>query len=273
MSWEELALSAVHRGVVERFVAATTADDRVVAAVIYGSYARGNADEHSDLDLGVITTDEAYAEFVAGREAFVWQLGDPVLMEGFGSTTHLFLIFADGAEVELALGRASEMHQNHGGAFRVLLDKQNILAGVTSTREQPEVREQVETLRQQIYYFWHDLAHLITALGRGQLWWAGGQIEVLRRICVNLARLRQDFLDPEVGEDPYFKIELNLPVEQLAGLEPTFCPMRREEMLGAAHALLDFYRKVAPALARAHGIAYPDVLERVLIRRLEELGD
>lgn len=273
MGVQELALSPVHRGVVERFVAATAADDRVIAAVIYGSYARGNPDEHSDLDLGVITTDAAYAEFAAGREAFVRRLGAPVLMEDFGSTTHLFLIFADGAEVELALGRASETHQNHGGAFHVLLDKQGILAGVTSAREQPDATEQVETLRQQIYYFWHDLAHLITALGRGQLWWAGGQIEQLRRICVNLARLRQDFLDPEVGDDPYFKIELNLPAEQLVGLEPTFCAMRREEMLGAAHALLDFYRGVAPELARAHGIAYPDVLERSLSARLGELRD
>ena len=107
MSWEGLALSPVHRGVVERFVAATAADARVVAAVIYGSYARGNADEHSDLDLGVITTDAAYEEFVAERDAFVRRLGEPVLMEDFGSPTHLFLIFADGAEVELALGRAS----------------------------------------------------------------------------------------------------------------------------------------------------------------------
>jgi predicted nucleotidyltransferase len=272
MDWGELPLSSVHRGVVERFVAAAAADSRVIAATLYGSYATGGADQHSDLDLSLITTDDAYPEFVAERETFVRRLGEPVLLEDFDSTTTLLMIFAGGAEVELTIGRAGQLNLNHGGAFRVLLDKQNILAGATSTRVLPPYAEQVETLRRQIYWFWHDLSHFCAALGRGQLWWACGQIGELRRICVNLARLRQDFSDPDVGSDPYFKLELSLPAEQVAALEATFCPMERAALLTAARALVRYYRDVVPALAQAHGIAYPDILERVVVARLDELG-
>jgi predicted nucleotidyltransferase len=67
--------------VLDRFIAACQADERVVAATLYGSYARGAADEHSDLDLGLITTDEAYEAFFAGREAFVRQLGEPAFLK------------------------------------------------------------------------------------------------------------------------------------------------------------------------------------------------
>jgi hypothetical protein len=70
--------------VVSRFVEACSADDRVVAAFLCGSRARGEADEYSDLDLCVITRDEAFESVMAERAAFVRQLGEPMFMEDFG---------------------------------------------------------------------------------------------------------------------------------------------------------------------------------------------
>jgi len=40
-----------HQIVMNRFVAACQADERVVAAFLGGSYARGTTDAYSDLDL------------------------------------------------------------------------------------------------------------------------------------------------------------------------------------------------------------------------------
>ena len=42
-----------HQVVKNRFLAACQADERIVAATVYGSYARGAADAYSDLDLGL----------------------------------------------------------------------------------------------------------------------------------------------------------------------------------------------------------------------------
>lgn len=254
--------------VINRFVAACQADERVVAATLYGSYARGAADAYSDLDLGLITTDEAYEDFVTRREAFIRLLGEPLLLEDFDLPNMVFCIFPDGTEVELSLGRESRFNPNHGGPYRVLLDKKNILAGAVFPWYQPAQAEQVETLRRLVHWFWHDLSHFIAAMGRGQLWWAYGQLEELRRYCVNLARLQHDF---SVEANGYEKVEQAIPIENLSSLQTTCCPMEPGAMLQAALVIVRFYQELVPLLARTHSITYPADLARVMSDRLEKL--
>jgi hypothetical protein len=259
--------------VVERFVAACQADERVVAALLVGSYASGTADAYSDLDLYLITTDEAYDDLLAGRAAFVRQLGEPLFLENFGSATSTFYILSDGTEGELGCGRAGQIQQLFSAPYRVLLDKGPILDGtILWHAAAPAEAEYRETLRRQIEWFWHDLSHFITALGRGQLWWASGQLEALRLYCLNLARLSQNVADPDVGAEGYFKVEMALPVESLAPLQATFCPQEPGAMLEAARRMLRFYQDLAPPLAETYGIAYPADLERVMSDRLNALS-
>jgi hypothetical protein len=259
-----------HQSVLTRFIAACQADDRVVAATLYGSHANGTADGYSDLDLGLITTDADYDEFLTEREVFLRQLGEPLLLEDFGSTVAVLFILADGTEGELAVGRAGHFRHIHGEPHRVLLDKVGLLADAVFAPPSLTQAEQTETLRRLVYWFWHDLSHLITALGRRQLWWAHGQLDELRLICVNLARLRHNFADPYVADD-YFKVDLALPVDQLAPLQATICPLEEKAMLQASLVLVRFYCELAPLLAQAHHITYPVALERVLGARLEAL--
>jgi predicted nucleotidyltransferase len=259
-----------HQVVINRFVAACRADERVVAATLYGSYARGAADAYSDLDLGLITIDEAYEDFVAGREGFIRLLGEPVFLEDFDLPHIVFFIFPDGTEVELSFGCESQCNHNHGGPYMVLLDKKNILTGAVFPRRRPTQAEQREVLRRLVCWFWHDLSHFIAALGRGQLWWAYGQLEELRRYCVNLARLRHNFA---VEADGYDKVEQAIPIEQLSSLQATCCPLEPGAMLQAALVIVRFYREVAPLLARTHGLTYPAALDRVMSERLEKLSD
>jgi len=47
--------------------------------------------------------------------------------------------------------------------------------------------------------------------------------------------------------------------------------MARDEMLASGLALVRFYQELAIPLARTYGIVYPDVLERVMLRRLENI--
>ena len=59
MDSQKLQQPQHHQAVLNYFVTAGLADERVVAAFLGGSYARGTADAYSDLDLYLITTDEA----------------------------------------------------------------------------------------------------------------------------------------------------------------------------------------------------------------------
>jgi hypothetical protein len=182
---------------------------------------------------------------------------------------HWILLFSDGTEGELALGRESHFTHIHVGPYRALLDKKGILAGAVFSWHEPTQAEQIETLRRLVNWFWHDLLHhLITPLARGQIWSAYGGLEDLRLTCVNLARLRQNFSAEAEG---YEKVEQAIPVEQLAPLQATCCPLERDAMLQAALLIVRFYQELAPPLAQAHGIPYPADLARVLSDRLEQL--
>ncbi len=262
-----------HQIIMNRFVEACQADDRVVAAFLGGSYARGTNDVYSDLDFGLILTDETYEYFLADCEAFIQLLGESVFLEVYhgNSADFVFSIFSDGTEAELALGRESSFDHIHLGPYKVLLDKQGILAGTVFTwYQQPTQDEQIETLGRLINWFWHDLSHhFITPMSRGQLWSAYGALEDLRLTCINLARLQQNFTEKAEG---YEKVEQVVPVEQLAPLQASFCPMERDAMLRAALTIVRFYQELAPSVAEAHGIPYPADLAGVMSRRLDQLS-
>jgi hypothetical protein len=140
-----------------------------------GSYARGVADAYSDLDLYVVTADEASPEFTAQRFDFIRRLGEPLFLEDFDLPDHVFFILSDGAEAELGIGRESGFYHMHSGPYHVVVDKKNALTGVEFPRQEMDPAEQVETLRRLVYGFWHDISHLAAALHRGEVWWAMGQ--------------------------------------------------------------------------------------------------
>jgi hypothetical protein len=95
----------------------------------------------------------------------------------------------------------------------------------------------------------------------------------MRRICVILARLKHNFSDAYVeADEPYFKIEQALPIEELSPLQTTFCSMEYEAMLQAALVICRFYQDVAPGLAAAHSLFYQPDLERMMISQLKELS-
>jgi predicted nucleotidyltransferase len=260
-----------YQNVVDRFIAACQADERIVAAFLGGSYAEDRADQYSDLDLYFITTDQAYEAFLAEREHFIRLLGEPWFLEDFGRSHGYFVMFSNGADCEVWFGRESNFHDIHGGPYRVLLDKKGILAGEVLPMHVAEPAKQTELLRQELNGFWHELSHFIKAMGRRQLWFAYGELEVMRQICVNLARLRYNFSDAGVGEEPYFKVEKALPVEQLSPLETTCGLMEYESMLQAGLVICRFYQEIAPTLAKAHHLPYPAGLEQMLVGQLKEL--
>ncbi len=266
-------LSANHQRILDRFIGACKTDERLTAALQVGSTVTGTPDEHSDLDLYLITTDEAHEDFDASRETFIRLLGEPLFSEDFDIPDIVFVIFADGSEVEIHYVSESRAKQVFHEPFEVLLDKKNIMAGVLSKKPGFDEAAQTEKLRRLITWFWHDFSHFVTALARDQLWWAQGQLEVLRSQCVGLARLKNDFSDPEVEDEVYFKIEKALPVEILSPLKETYPPFEKDAMLEAAFLLLQFYKELAVPLAKARGINYPEELEKLAVEHLEKVRD
>jgi len=269
----EYPLPAHIQELLDRFVVACQTDDRVLAAFLVGSYATGTADAYSDLDLYLLTSDDAYEGFCHGRAAFIEQLGTPLFLEDFDIPHMSFIIFPNGAECELTIASEGQLNHIFNKPFRVLLDKKNLTTGATLVGiDYPSIDTQTEVLRRQINWFFHDLSHFIVAMGRQKWWWAYGQLEILRGVCVNLVRLQHNLADSDVDNESYFKLEYAVPVGELSALKTTFCPMEPSAMRQSGLTIVRFFQDIAPRLAQANGIAYPTELEHMMVKRLEELG-
>jgi predicted nucleotidyltransferase len=254
--------------VVSRFVEACEADDRILAGLLGGSRASGKADEFSDVDLCAITTDDALENVISSREELIRTLGEPLFIEDFGLDRIVFFILADGTDCELFFEREGALERLETGPFRALVDKRGILAGAEFPFSLPDAAEQRERLREIVTWFWHDLSHFLAALGRGDLWWAYGQLEALRRYCVNLVRIRHG---AAAQEEAYEKLSKEVPVSGLEALRSTFCPIERDAMLEAVLRIVAFFREHAPRIAEANGVAYPTQLARLKSAQLETI--
>jgi predicted nucleotidyltransferase len=249
--------------IVRRLGTLCQTDPRIVAAFIGGSLATGTADEYSDVDAYLIVEDSAYASFLADREAFMRQLGEPVLLEhfdGFGFDMILF-IFADGVKGELALAEASDFLHIHYGPYRVLVDRAGLLEGVTFPVEQVAIEEQRQHLLGHLKSFWRGFLVMSQALGRGNLLSAATYLEGARRRLVSVCRLSADFGDP--GGHP--RLEAVLSPDLQEALVDVFPPLERQAMIEAARRMADLFRELARPLAAQQRIAYPDGLERVVM--------
>ncbi len=273
MDLDELELPNNQRDVASRFLAVCLADARIVAAFLGGSHARGQADEYSDLDLYFVTTDEAYEEVLAKNAQFARQLGKLLFLEDFGHPHGYLFIHENGTEGEFWFGRQSDIQDICSGPYKVLFDRQGILRGRVFPTPVAAQANQMQLLRRQIDWFWHELSHFIKVMGRKQWWFAYGQIEAMRRMCVILARLNYDFGDASLAEGvPYFKIETYLPVEALLPLRATCCAIEEHTLLEAGNSLCQYFRALAPAMAKAHDLSYSVELERLMRAELQRLG-
>jgi predicted nucleotidyltransferase len=252
-------------GLLEHMQALAAADQRVLGLLLYGSRVTGKADAFSDLDLGVITTDAGARELVRERAALLAQVGEVLFLEDFGDPTHTHAILADGAAFEFIVRPIGELVDD--GPHQIVLDKDGQVAAALARKvaREPEVFS-AEGVRRQIQYFWHEVEHLVTALGRRDLLWAHGGLEEMRGICLRLARAAAG-VDAE-DEEPYWKVDTALDAELLERLRATIVPAETAPMRRAAGELLEIYRSLAHPLAERNGIAYPERLDALLSARL-----
>lgn len=146
MSQPVLTLPPPLHHILDRFIIACQVDQRVISVILRGSYASGAADEFSDLDLGVITTNEAYQDFIASKWTFIQKLGEPLFQEDFDHQGIAFFIFSEGVDCELAIYPLSQVGQLHSSPTKVLLDKAGIFPEFFSPHH-----PLLQTIRSKLY--------------------------------------------------------------------------------------------------------------------------
>jgi hypothetical protein len=144
-------------------------DERVVAAWLFGSQGRGDADELSDLDLMAVVDDAAMEALVAGHAGYAARVGKPVLLLEAPQNAPVgggyLQVLYDGPLGPHGVDwywqpRSSAAIPNDARLlfYRAGLPRQ---AGPTAFTAQPDVQADVDRPMHFISYFWSML--LITA--------------------------------------------------------------------------------------------------------------
>ena len=266
-------MPGAHDAVLRRFTTACQDDARIRAAFLGGSHGAGTADAYSDLDLYVIIADESYDQFFTDRDRFLGQLGEPVFREdfdGFGFDMIIFIL-ADGVDGELVLERSSRADDLQSGPFVTIVDREGLLRERAFPIHLPSEAERADILRMALTWFWRDIMHFSRAVARDRLWAAYGYLEEMRHKCVDLLTLAQgqDEETPEqfVPVNGFAVLERVTHDAELALLRSSFGPLERDALIAAAHALIEICQRLGPPLAEHYGLAYPDRLAALVLKR------
>jgi hypothetical protein len=77
-----------------------------------------------------------------------------------------FTIFAAGVELELFFVRRKDLQSLRAGPHIVLPDKNGILEGMVFSLPHVDEEAQKRELHDLVFWFWHDVGHFTTAIGR-----------------------------------------------------------------------------------------------------------
>lgn len=259
-------MSGPDRRFLERLMAGLRSDDRVAALFLGGSHAAGTADEHSDLDLYLITSDAAFESLRSERNALLQALGEIVFLEEHSDFGFLMLLFiyADGVHGEIALAPARDLNDVHGGPHVVLLDHEGLLEGREFETFRLDHDARARIVESLLRWFWYDRGLLYVALARENLWSAHHYLELCRERCLNLARLLGH---PGVWPGGHEKAEGMLDAAMLALFEPTVVPLNSDKVDRAARRLTDIYLQLGPEAARRFDASFPDRLVETQLKR------
>ncbi len=151
-----------------------TADDRVSAAVVYGSVARGTEHAYSDLDLLVVARDGRRESLWNDRAAVAAELlGAPpgFTMEPFWQRPHRYQAWSgDGATmIDLTLDeKTTAPWGGVAGPLEVLVDRDGVAAGLQAAMDGWTAPEADATLLDPTTWPW--LAYLDGHLRKGNTW-------------------------------------------------------------------------------------------------------
>lgn len=262
-------VSAPHLSVViERFRAVCLADERILAAGLFGSLACGAGDAYSDIDLFVVIRQTSCDAFGGACLDFLARLGKPVYARSRPCFGHRELVFCldNGANGELHIGCDGRLEDLCHGPHQVLVDKAGVLEGLSFPYYRTPSEWQRRNLRQRLESFWFQAFLAGSVLGRGRLLEAAECLANMQRELRHICRLSADFAD----DGGYPPDDLVL-AGRLAELASTYPHLEKDEMLVACQAAMSLAEAVGRLLADAQGVAYPAEMEKLALTRFASL--
>lgn len=196
--WVDALELAPQRELLLSLLDAVEADPRFRALEVGCSLGRGNADELSDVDVGLWIDDESWEAALSDLEPLLRQLARTVDVVGFDAPwgRWFFAQYADGRQLDVAAQRASTAQRRPPDSV-VLFDRDGIL-------EPRAVEKPVDRRAEWAFLAWFELGNVPKYIARGSVWEALGALEQARSEFLRLYAANIGAANPEFGISSIF---------------------------------------------------------------------
>ncbi len=237
----------------------------VLAAWLYGSHGRGEADAYSDLDVWVVTGDAdalvtRWPELAAG-------LGPLALFEPIRGMTGFRHILPDWSGVDVWISPVAELGSRDAGAVRLLFDRAGVAQRLPAASPEPDAAAAVGKAAGLATEFLRTLGHLPAVLARGDVLYGASLAQVLRLTLIELMLCDLRLADPGGASSQYRR----LPAERRAAL--LALPVAGHDLDSIRAAQLACAELFVPLARQLCGARFPEPLWLALAGWLRrELG-
>lgn len=256
----------MHQAYIGALVAKATADPRIKALWLEGSFGRGDSDRYSDLDLHLLLAADELEAFRAEAESWLSAIEPLVLFTLMFDGKMINALTEQGLRIDIWL-HAADTVAIHPQTSKVLVDKGSHLHDADAS--QPLDREgDADRLARQIKEFWRCIALVPSVVGRDELIIASMGLTVETGILTDVILTGYD-----IRRDRGVK-NLNrfLPADLRARIESALS-MQGLSVVSVSQAHLNLaaiMREQGRAIAQARGFEYPQQLEEAVLRYVSE---
>jgi lincosamide nucleotidyltransferase len=261
---------------IERARAACLADQRVVAALMYGSFTRGEGDQHSDIEFALFFEDDTLAQ--VDQRAWVAQIA-PVLAYFSDANRHHTAHFAGLVRGEFHFKPASAIAwvaEWRGNAWfpsveaALLVDRTGELARALAPLVGPAPeRDTPDEAQRLALYFIDGIIFGTAVLARGELARALELLAWNHRNLLQMVRIIEG--TTEHWPTPSRGLERDISPAAYARYQACTAPCERAALAHAYCASWHWGRELIEPLYRRHGLTLPDVLLEALATRIDSL--
>ena len=257
------ALTA-QRVLLERIVSELAADERCLAVWLGGSFARGEGDVLSDVDVGVAVDDANVASFLVDLEANVDRIVPTIFkrLSRLGDSSVLTAVTRDWQRFDVSTHPLSTVSRPIAYPRLVLFDRSEVQSRFGPLQPTPSVP--ADRLAWLVEEFWRVLGLLVVVAGREEYLVGVDGVTLLRRYLIDLMLL-------ENGSKRGGALHLNafLTTEQRRTLEslPALLPTREAVVEGNLACALAF-RPLARQLMARYALNYPEGFEQATLAHL-----
>ncbi|MDT0261082.1 nucleotidyltransferase domain-containing protein [Jatrophihabitans lederbergiae] len=255
--------SAVVSALLLRIVELLRAEPRVLAAWLYGSHGRGDADEYSDLDVWVVTED--VDGLLADWPTLAGELGEVVLTEPIRGQPAIRCILADWTHYDLWVSFPDGVPRRGADTVRLLFDRAG-LAQRLQPRATPAPLD-VAKARALTVEFLRRLGNLPAVLHRGDPLYAVSAAQLTRLMLIELMLTDLRLADPGGAGHQYRALSADRRDALLA------LPAVENTLVSARDYQVECLRLFVPLARQLCGADFPEPLYRAVGKLLtSELG-